>query len=138
TGAGNRERNPGEARGKEIDDGKAVERARLATLGRVVPRHRVRLRHVQIAHGVRVAGGSPQTDDVPDVLHPRAARRKQHRPRLVTAVRAPTRRPVGLVDRAVAAEPRGMATTAGKAPRPGHAITAVGDDGPRAGSGTPR
>src|SRR5207244_1000392 len=107
-GAGDGERDAGETRGEQVDDGEAVERARLATLRRVVPRHRVRLRHEEIAHRVRIAGGSPQTDDAPDVGHLSAAGRKQHGPALVAAVRAPARGAVGLVDRAIAAEPRGV------------------------------
>jgi hypothetical protein len=112
------EPNGGKAGAVEMEGGKAIERSRLATVGRGLAGERICVRDEQIFDHVIVAAGAFEADHAPDVVDPRARLRDQHGALGRLAVGTKTRRAVRLDDGAVTAEPAGVLDAAREAPAP--------------------
>ncbi len=112
------ERDRGKARAMKLERGELIKRPALALLGGIAAERRrgAARRHEQIVDRIRVAAGALQPNDVPDVLHGGAALGKDQRALHRQAGRVQPRRAVGFENRAVRADPVGVATAACELP----------------------
>src|SRR5216683_6556413 len=94
-------------------------------------------RDEMVGEGELVARRAAQADRVPDVGPRDLSAAHQHRALELTAGRAEARRAVGLIDRAVRAEPGGVPAARGEGPHAGDLVAAVALDRLDPGAGPP-
>src|SRR5579883_625958 len=125
--AGDAHRHPGKARGVKLQARETVEQSRLVARSAGVAGDAKARRHKQVADRILVAAGALETDDMPDIGHPRRGFWKQEGVYGRSAIGLQAWPAVTLDNRQMSAKPACLVAAAGKGKARGDPVAAVHD-----------